>query len=339
MPANLDSLIRFHTIDKCLQNHYKKWTWEKLSEACRDAVGEMRPLGEKDKFSKRTIENDIRIMRSDAFGYNAPIVCKNTFYFYADKSYSIRNCSLTQQDIESLSLLSKIIGYYKGFDFFKNIEGIFSKMESKLHLQLQNEVEQIIQFENIPVASGTNFLQPIIESIINKQVVLIDYKRFEDDKMKQQIVSPFLLKEYRSRWYVVGWNHSGKYITTLALDRMHHLIVSDIKYEDGKRVGAESFFKHTIGVSFPESKPQNIELKFDSSQAPYIKTQPLHESQRILKETEGYTIFQLSTVVNYELVSIILSHQEKVEVLKPASLRMEIKRISESLKNIYSSNI
>ena len=36
MPANLDTLIRFHKIDKCLQNNNKKWRWEKLAEACHD---------------------------------------------------------------------------------------------------------------------------------------------------------------------------------------------------------------------------------------------------------------------------------------------------------------
>ena len=337
MPANLDTLIRFHTIDKCLQNHYKKWTWEKLSEACRDAVGEMRELSAKDKFSKRTIENDIRIMRSDALGYNAPIVCKKTFYSYADKNFSIRNCSLTQQDIEALSMISKIVGSYKGFNFFKDIEGIFSKMESKLQLNLKDDVQQIIQFENIPVANGTEFLQKIIDAIINKQVLLIDYKKFEEAKQNQHIVSPYLLKEYRNRWYVIGWNHSGKYITSLALDRIIQIAFSETDYKEEHKVNAETFFKNTIGISFPQSKPQVIELKFDSSQVPYIKTQPIHKSQQIIRDTKQYTVIRLSLVVNFELVSLILSHQDQVEVLKPNSLRHEVKRISTALKNIYSS--
>ena len=33
MPVNLDALIRYHTIDNCLQNQFRKWTWEDLSKA------------------------------------------------------------------------------------------------------------------------------------------------------------------------------------------------------------------------------------------------------------------------------------------------------------------
>ncbi|MHB1177251.1 MAG: hypothetical protein ACYCZO_02860 [Daejeonella sp.] len=93
MPVNLDALIRYHTIDNCLQNQFRKWTWEDLSKACFSAMDNLRNRPEKCTVSKRTIENDIRIMRSEFLGYNAPITCKNSFYSYSDKEYSIRNAT------------------------------------------------------------------------------------------------------------------------------------------------------------------------------------------------------------------------------------------------------
>ena len=42
MPVNLDALIRYHTIDQCLQNHFKKWTCEDLAKACFEALDEVR---------------------------------------------------------------------------------------------------------------------------------------------------------------------------------------------------------------------------------------------------------------------------------------------------------
>jgi hypothetical protein len=42
MPVNLDALIRYHTIDQCLQNRFKKWTCEDLAKACFESLDEVR---------------------------------------------------------------------------------------------------------------------------------------------------------------------------------------------------------------------------------------------------------------------------------------------------------
>jgi hypothetical protein len=60
--------------------------------------------GRYDKISERTIRDDIRVMRSDILGFNAPIKQKNGLYFYADLHYSILSLSLTDGE-----LVSKII--------------------------------------------------------------------------------------------------------------------------------------------------------------------------------------------------------------------------------------
>ena len=40
MPANRNALIRYKTIDKCLQNRYRTWTLNDLIDACSDALYE-----------------------------------------------------------------------------------------------------------------------------------------------------------------------------------------------------------------------------------------------------------------------------------------------------------
>ena len=43
MPVNRNALIRYRTIDKCLQNRRRKWTIENLIEACSEALYEFSP--------------------------------------------------------------------------------------------------------------------------------------------------------------------------------------------------------------------------------------------------------------------------------------------------------
>lgn len=97
MPANKNALIRYKTIDECLRNHYREWTLDDLVEACSDALYDME--GIRKGISKRSVQADIQIMRSDKLGYNAPIeVYDRIYYRYADPYYSIQQKPLTHEE-------------------------------------------------------------------------------------------------------------------------------------------------------------------------------------------------------------------------------------------------
>jgi len=79
MPLNRATLIIISTIDKCLQNHYRRWTINDLIDACTDALAEYE--GRSNPVSRRTFQNDLALMRSDRLGYNAPIVVRDNKYY------------------------------------------------------------------------------------------------------------------------------------------------------------------------------------------------------------------------------------------------------------------
>ena len=84
MPVNRNALIRYTTIDKCLQNYYRNWTLDDLIEACSEALYEYE--GIRKGVSRRTVQADIQFMRSDKLGYNAPIiVIDKKYYTYEDR--------------------------------------------------------------------------------------------------------------------------------------------------------------------------------------------------------------------------------------------------------------
>lgn len=96
MPASKNALIRYKTIDNCLRNHYRKWTLDDLIEACSDALSEYE--GRDENVSRRTIQADIQMMRSDKLCYNAPIVVKeNKYCTYSDPDYSVTNALLQRR--------------------------------------------------------------------------------------------------------------------------------------------------------------------------------------------------------------------------------------------------
>jgi len=104
MPSNLNALIRYKTIDKCLSNPYRKWTIESLIESCSSALKEYR--GIYTRISERTIREDLRVMRSDILGFNAPIVQQEGHYRYEDPDYSIFKVS-----IQETGLLQRVLEF------------------------------------------------------------------------------------------------------------------------------------------------------------------------------------------------------------------------------------
>lgn len=96
MPANLNALIRYKTIDSLLGTG-RKYTLDELIEHCSEAIAEAK--GENKSVSKRTIQDDIRIMRSDILGFKAPIRARFGKYFYSDRDYSIFTKQVTNADI------------------------------------------------------------------------------------------------------------------------------------------------------------------------------------------------------------------------------------------------
>ena len=102
MAVNKNALIRYKTIDKCLQNKFRQWTLTDLIEAVSNALYEYE--GKDVDVSKRTVQLDLQMMRSDKLGYNAPIVVYNRkFYKYEVEDYSITNSPISNQDLTKLS--------------------------------------------------------------------------------------------------------------------------------------------------------------------------------------------------------------------------------------------
>ena len=132
MPVNRNALIRFRTLDNCLRNRFRKWTLDDLIDACSDALYEYEGI---DKgISRRTIQADIQLMRSDKLGYNAPIiVVDKKYYTYEDKEYSITNIPLTDQDLNRLTEVVDVLRQFKGFSHFRELDGMVQKLEDKVH--------------------------------------------------------------------------------------------------------------------------------------------------------------------------------------------------------------
>lgn len=338
MAQNKNALIRYKTIDKCLQNNYRQWTLEDLMEACSDALYEYE--GKENPVSKRTVQLDIQMMRSEKLGYNAPIeVYDKKYYRYADEDFTITDIPLTETDINVLTETVSMLKQFKDFSLFNDVSDILQRLEDKIYAE-KSHTQPVIHLDKNESLKGLHFLDEIYQAIIKKIVLVITYKSFKSTEEQQFHFHPFILKEFNNRWFLIGRKSSNLPIVNLALDRIVK-IDYDFQFPFLEQTfNHENYYKNIIGVTVNSGlQPKPIQLWIDKINAPYVITKPLHRSQRLIKENEdGSIIINLFLIENYEMERLFLGFGDGLLVLKPERLRLRMKNILAKGLNRYTSD-
>ncbi|WP_396178035.1 helix-turn-helix transcriptional regulator [Flavobacterium sp.] len=325
MSQNKNALIRYKTIDKCLQNHYRQWTLDDLTQACSEALFEFE--GKENTVSKRTTQLDLQLMRSEKLGYSAPIVVYDKkFYKYEDEDYSITDIPLTETDINVLTETVSMLKQFKDFSLFSDVSDIVQRLEDKIYAEKSN-TQPVIHLDKNESLKGLHFLDPLYQAIIKKIVLKITYKSFTSRDESTFSFHASILKEFNNRWFLVGKRRKTAPITNLALDRIT-AVDFDFQAEYWEAdFNAEKYYKNVVGVTVNSGlQPRKVALKIDHTNAPYVLTKPLHTSQRLINTNEdGSIIIHLFLIENYELHRLLLGFGRGLEVISPERLRNEIK--------------
>eukprot|EP01037_Dinobryon_pediforme_P007432 gene7432-7496_t len=325
MPVNRNALIRYRTIDQCLQNRFKKWTLDDLIDACSDALYEYQGIDT--GVSRRTVQADVEMMRSNKLGYEAPIaVVDKKYYTYSDKNYSITNSPLNQQDMQVLSEVSDLLKQFKGFSHFSDLNEMVSKLEDKIYTQ-KTQSTPVIDFEKNDNLKGLEFIEVIRKYIVAKKTMCIAYQSFKAREASTFCFSGYLLKEYRNRWFVLGVSHQRyKPFLTLALDRIQSITAHNDDYIENTTIDFSTYYNDVIGVTkSPGQRDSEVIFWIDAANAPYVLTKPLHHTQKLLSEDATGKIFSIRVIMNFELERELLGFGAKMRVLGPRLLVKQIK--------------
>lgn len=326
MATNKNALIRYRTLDKCLQNTARKWNLENLIEACSDALYEYE--GKDSNVSKRTIQLDLQTMRSDKLGYNAPIeVYDRKYYRYSTPNYSITDIPLTDMDLDILTESMEMLRQFKDVSLFSELNGVIQKLEDKIFRESKDQ-SPIIHLDKNDQLMGLEHLDTIYQAILKKIVLKINYQSFKARSASEIIFTAYILKEFNNRWFVVGKKEGVKSIMTLALDRIIDLNFDLTKTYVKKKFDPDAYYNDTIGVTVLSDRELiDIELRVDKGNAPYIMTKPFHSSQEMIGEyPDGAILIRLRAHHNFELERLLLGFGDAITVLKPRRLKQKIKK-------------
>jgi predicted DNA-binding transcriptional regulator YafY len=312
--------VRYIIINRCLTSKTQKhWAIKELIDK----------VEEQDiRVNERTIRYDIEAMRTDdRLGYRAPIeYCRrNKGYYYTDPNYSIENINLTEEQWKSFDTVMNFLHEHKDLKVMQDFHNAIDKLSGVMSMYRNPSAASYVEFEKAPYYKGLELRDGLLDAIRNKQVVAVKYTTFGRSYPIKHIVHPYLLKEYKNRWYLIGLMESKMKPITLALDRVDAFSKMDAPYLKNVYFDQQEYFKHFIGVTFTTGDVEEIVLQATPFLANYLKTRHIHSSQEIIKEDKNGIDIRLKVIPNPELIAEILSHGKELKILSPASLKEKIK--------------
>ncbi len=327
MPATKKQLKRLEILDELLAR--RKFTLEELLAHVNNRLGD-----DTEAINKRTLFRDINYLIDEK---QAPIHRPekwDNFYYYTEK-FSLKELPLDEEDVGVIKRAVEILKQIDNFKMLDEIEAIVRKLENRVHTV--DVSTPAVQFESHTASTGHEYFDDLYEAISSKSPLKIGYQPYVAQEVQLKLVHPYLLKEYRNRWFLLGRVEADRRVSVLALDRIRSIKNANVAFLENNLFNPETYFNHLIGVSVPfGAKPEKIQIKVFKELAPYVKSKPIHHNQLIVKEyKDGSLTIELELIINYELYSTILSYGAGLQVMVPKQLKIELKGLIINLKKLY----
>lgn len=301
---------------------YGRLTYEEVSR-----LWENSGLSYREPLPLRTFHNHRKAVL-DIF--QVDIVCdkKDGYKYYIDVPEDLENDNLRVWLIDSYTTLNQI--------------------------QADQKLKGRILFENVP--SGHRWLHLITEAMRSNRVLLITHQGFGKPEACSFEIEPYYLRVANRRWYVLarspyysqynreqnsrdGGNRPTDVCLVYALDRILACEVTEKSFQMNEAFDIEEYYRGCCGIIHSQEPIQRVVIKAYDTGVDYLRTLPLHKSQKELPSDEdGVARFELQVCPTYDLYQLLLSMADQIEVEEPQSVRDEMCNFATNLMAYYKEN-
>ena len=330
MPVTKQKLIRHYALDRCFRSQTRRYYIEDLLNECNKDLQrhDCAPI------SLRTLKNDLNEYEElyNTLIDRIPDGNGRVYYRHADPDFSIAKAPLNDDELAKLKDTVLMLGRFKGLPQFGWMEEVLTEIQTKLHIE--GHTESFIGFESNEDIKGLEWLSTLFDSIVSCQAVEMRYQPFHGEEIRWTL-HPYYIKQFNNRWFLFALNDADAKIVNVAQDRIVDIKSSNIKYRQNTDIDFTEYFDDVIGVTIPDGvTAEHLLLRFTPNRLPYVLSKPLHPSQKTKDKDSG--CIEITVIPNRELISLLLSFGDDVEVLQPEHLRREIREKIHRMHSIYS---
>lgn len=326
-------MLRVRVLDELFRDPIHAYNLE-------DLVREVNSRIEGSSIGVETIRQDMKYMRQELSlevrGYGRPVES----YKYKDSDQRCRQLESFSEDEQNL--LGKAITILSGF---KAPQYQWARTFLSMVKQTKGDVDSdsCIEFQDNKELVGMNWFNPLLDACLKEERLTITYQPYGKAEQLYQ-VSPYWLKQYNSRWFLICKDDKYDECSHLALDRIVDVKVDATLPFRRFKGEKDTYFRHVIGVTKHKGASKvNVVLHVSPNRINYITTKPFTDFQSTPKELED-SWYEVSFRIefnkeepwkNKELTQTLLSFGDDVEVVEPVELREEMKKKISALAQMY----
>ena len=177
-------------------------------------------------------------------------------------------------------------------------------------------------------------LNTINKAIEKRKCIEISYFVISRKKKTERRVAPYNIWYSNGTFYIIGHCIMRKRMRTFACDRIKNIDITNETFKIPENFNIDEYIQSSFGVFHGETT--NVEIWFAPEVAEYIKEKKWHESQEILEQEDGSIVFKAEVAGTHDIKIWIMSWGSKAKVIKPDSLKKDIKSEIELSLMLYN---
>ena len=252
-------------------------------------------------------------------------------YYYDEKDgeypYELPGLWFNASELYALLATQKLLaGVEPGL-----LDGFIAPLRKRIEHILANEclgkgdVERRVRILSMASrATPPDAFTTVAGALMQRRRLAIVYHGRERDAATERTVSPQRLVHYRDNWYLDAWCHTRRGLRSFSLDRIRKAAGTGAAAADVDDKRLDHHFAGVYGIF--SGVPRNIAvLSFSPERARWVAEERWHRDQQGRFLEDGSFELRIPYDDPRELVMDVLKYGPDVEVLRPASLRREIR--------------
>ncbi len=321
--ARLDPLCRLLQIVLALQS---------------DRRPNARQLAEECEVSRRTIFRDLETIALAGI----PVEYDPARQGYRIASPTpVRSAGLEEREIQALAVLLNTRGDSDHFGLGAAARSALNKLLGALPLESRGRAEAVdLATRDLarPAALDPG-RREVYEGLLRAVALGVQVRltiRTPRRAAETTRLTPYRIVALRDGWAVVGRSSLHRQVRLIPLARVATIELTDDPASVPPRFRVDNWLARTWSGE-PGLGRREVWLRFDAETAPAIVDGFWHRSQRVESLPDGRVDLRLSVDRPEELSGWVLGHAEHVEVLAPARLRREVRRLAVRVARRYGA--
>lgn len=170
-------------------------------------------------------------------------------------------------------------------------------------------------------------LTEILKGLIHQSKLQILHYSHDASKEKYHIIRPYTLLLHRDSLYVHAYVEGHRQVRTFSIDRLEEVVNTGEPFRYPANYDPGKLTDGSFGIfETPGARPFKVSVSFKESLREYLTTRFWHPTQMFSAVKDGIFTMEVHLTNTKEFVPWVLQFGSDAKVLKPKSVRDEIKK-------------